>query len=58
LTFDVTALVAGDLVSTTINNEVPGGDSPDCLLWAATVFSVTRPQPEYDHFVYIPLLFR
>lgn len=49
-TFDVTGLVAAPPASTTIFNTDPGNpNSPDCLLWAATVFSVTTagaPAPE------------
>jgi hypothetical protein len=45
-TFDVTALVTGPTATTTINNTDPGNPaSPDCLLWAATIFSVTSAEP-------------
>jgi hypothetical protein len=56
LTFDVTALVDSAPVTTAIDNEAPEGESPDCLLWAATVFSVTPPQPVYDQFLYLPVV--
>lgn len=55
LTFDVTALDPPDPSTTTIDNTPPEG-SPDCLLWTATVFSITAPQPEYDNFIYAPLV--
>jgi hypothetical protein len=45
LTFDVTALNPTSPSTTTIDNEAPFGTSPDCLLWAATVFSATSPPP-------------
>jgi hypothetical protein len=45
--FDVSSLVTGSPVTTTINNLDPDNpNSPDCLLWAATVFSVASPEPE------------
>jgi hypothetical protein len=56
LTFDVTALVQADPVTTSINNEALEGETPDCLLWAGTVFSVTRPQPDFDQIVFLPLV--
>lgn len=57
LTFDVTALSPSDPASTTIDNEIVGDeDSPDCLLWAATVFSVTAPEPAYAYFAHLPVL--
>lgn len=41
LTFDVTGLVTEPESATTLNNNDPSNpSSPDCLLWAATVFSV------------------
>ena len=44
--FDVTGLVSGSNASTTINNTDPDNPiSPDCLLWAATIFSVTASEP-------------
>ena len=44
--FDVTGLVDGTSATTTINNTDPGNPaSPDCLLWAATIFSVTSADP-------------
>ncbi|HEX6303023.1 MAG TPA: DUF3344 domain-containing protein [Anaerolineales bacterium] len=59
LTFDVTALSPTDPSTTTINNQqLDEQDTPDCLLWAATVFSVTPPQPEFDVQLYLPLVFR
>lgn len=59
LTFDVTALSPTDPSTTTIHNQQPGEqETPDCLLWAATVFSVTPPQPEFDVLIYLPLVFR
>jgi hypothetical protein len=57
LTFDVTALSPTDPSTTTIHNLQPGGqDTPDCLLWAATVFSVTPPQPSFDFQMYLSLI--
>jgi hypothetical protein len=51
-TFNVTGLVETSTNSTTLNNTDPGNPaSPDCLLWAATIFSVTAadlPEPEND----------
>jgi hypothetical protein len=55
LTFDVTGLVTEPEVTTTLNNNDPGNpDSPDCLLWAATVFSVESEAP--DNFLFFPLI--
>jgi hypothetical protein len=57
LTFDVTSLVDGSPAETTLNNNDPDNpDSPDCLLWAATIFSVTPPQPSYDTILYLPIV--
>lgn len=57
LAFDVTSEVSGSPVQTTIDNEDPDNeDASDCLLWAATLFSVTKTQPVYDHFIHIPLV--
>ena len=42
--FDVTNLVTGSPVTTTIHDTDPANpNTPDCLLWAASVFSVTSP---------------
>lgn len=49
LTFDVTGLVSEPRSTTTINNNVPDNPvSPDCLLWAATIFSVETEPPAAD----------
>lgn len=46
-TFDVTGLAGDAPASTTINNHDPQNpDSPDCLLWAGTIFSVTTDEPD------------
>ena len=45
--FNVTEQVSASPVTTTINNLDPGSpDSPDCLLWAASIFSVASPEPD------------
>ena len=47
LTYNVTDLAPTSPSATTLNNNLPGNpNSPDCLVWAATVFSVTSPVPE------------
>lgn len=44
LSFDVTALVDGPTMTTVIDNNIAGNEeSPDCLLWAGTVLTVTTP---------------
>jgi hypothetical protein len=43
LTFDVTALNPTSPSTTTISNLASFGNTPDCLVWAATVFSATSP---------------
>ncbi len=44
--FDVTGLVEGAPATTRISNLDPDNpDSPDCLLWAGTIFSVTAGEP-------------
>lgn len=59
LSFDVTALSPTDPSTTTIHNrQADEQETPDCLLWAATVFSVTPSQPEFDVQLYLPLVFR
>lgn len=55
-TFDITALSPSDPARTTIDNNVNGVDSPDCLLWAATIFSVTPPQPVFVLSHYFPFV--
>ena len=45
-TFDVTGLISTAPLTTTINDNDPGNPhSPDCLVWAATVLSVTTGTP-------------
>ena len=57
LTFDVASLVDGAPAKTTLNDNDPDNpDSPDCLLWAATVFSVTPPQPSLKTILYLPIV--
>jgi hypothetical protein len=59
VTFDVTGLVSEPSSTTTINNNDPDNPtSPDCLLWAATIFSVQTEQPVVDIDFYLPLVFR
>jgi hypothetical protein len=59
LSFDVTGLVSEPTAATIINNHDPSNpDSPDCLLWAATVFSVETEPPVFDEILYIPLAIR
>jgi hypothetical protein len=60
LSFDVTGLVSEPEVTTTINNENPSDPtSPDCLLWAATVFSVeTERGVVIPEVFYLPLIGR
>jgi hypothetical protein len=59
LTFDVTGLVSEPSSTTTLNNNDPGNPlSPDCLLWAATVFSVQTELPPIDFVLYVPLILR
>jgi hypothetical protein len=47
LTFDITDLDPADPSTTTIDNNVPNNSSSqeDCLVWAATVFSITHAPP-------------
>ena len=58
LTFDVTGLVTEPSATTTINNIDPTDpESPDCLLWAATVFSVETERNVFlPHSLYFPLV--
>ena len=59
LSFDVTNLQPESPSTTTINDNDPNNpDSPDCLLWAATVFSVTSPEPNFDFQMYLPVILR
>jgi hypothetical protein len=59
LNFDVTGLVTGSSSTTTINNNDPDNPtSPDCLLWAATVFSVEPERPVMGETLYLPLVSR
>ena len=45
-TFDVTDLVSGSSATTTLSNQYPTNLDADCLLWAATIFSVTTAAPQ------------
>jgi hypothetical protein len=58
LTFDVTFLNPTSPSTTQIDNIRPEGVGPDCIVWVATIFSITPPQPEIDHVLYLPLMFR
>jgi len=56
LSFDVTSLTGEAPATTTINDENPGDpDSPDCLLWVGTVFSVTSPEPVFTQEMFLPI---
>jgi hypothetical protein len=45
--FDVTSLTSGSSATTTVSNSAPENPGqPDCLLWAATIFSVTAAAPQ------------
>jgi hypothetical protein len=56
LSFDVTSLTGEAPATTTLNDENPGDpDSPDCLLWAGTVFSVTSPEPVFNQMLFLPI---
>lgn len=59
LSFDVTGLVSASPATTSINNAPTSPGSPDCIVWAATVFSITSPEIEpanvLDHFQTVSL---
>jgi hypothetical protein len=55
LSFDVQGLVSEPSSTTTIDNQDPfNPESPDCLLWAATIFSVETESPPLDEIMYLP----
>jgi hypothetical protein len=46
-TISVTSLVSGSSAATTLSSSEPNDPSEtDCLLWAATIFSVTAAAPQ------------
>jgi hypothetical protein len=59
LSFEVTGLVSASPATTSINNAPSSPGSPDCIAWAATVFSITSPEIEpadvLDHFQTVSL---
>lgn len=59
LTFEVSGLVSEPTSTTAINNNDPNNpDSPDCLLWGATIFSVETEAPIFDNFIFLPTIAR
>lgn len=54
LSYDVTGLAPKPMSTTTINNYYAPVDVSDCLLWVATVFSVTS--VELDNQIYLPMI--
>jgi hypothetical protein len=59
LSFDVTDLNPTSPSTTRLDNIHPlDGPTPDCINWVATIFSATPPQPDLDHFIYVPLVTR
>jgi hypothetical protein len=58
LTYNVTGLRPTSPSTTQIDNIRPGGIGPDCIVWVATVFSITPPQPGVEHFLFLPPIFR
>jgi hypothetical protein len=57
LRFDVSALNPNAPSTTTIDNQFSdNGAGPDCLLWAATIFSVSSPQPFREPPIFLPLM--
>jgi hypothetical protein len=57
LTFDIAGLSPTSPSTTTIHNLQTGDQSsPDCLVWTATIFSVTPPQPNIEVQAYLPLI--
>ncbi len=59
LRFDVSGLIVEPDATTTISND-PLGDnnSPDCILWAASILALETEPPVYTHTVLLPLIFR
>jgi hypothetical protein len=59
LRFDVSGLITEPDATTTINNDPPGNtNTPDCLLWAASILAVETEPPVFDHFIFLPLISR
>jgi hypothetical protein len=57
--FDASGLISEPDATTTIINDPPGNvNSPDCLLWAASILAVETEPPVYDHFYFLPLIAR
>jgi hypothetical protein len=56
LSFDVAFLEPTSPSTTQIDNIRPG-DVPDCIVWVATIFSITPPQPDVEP-IYLPVLLR
>ncbi len=57
--FNVTGLISEPDATTTISNDFPGNpNSPDCLLWAASILAIETEPPVFDHFTFLPLLSR
>ena len=59
LRFDVSGLITEPDATTTISNDPPGNTNPpDCLLWAASILALETELPVFDHFLFLPVIFR
>jgi hypothetical protein len=59
LRFDVGSLISEPDATTTINNNPPSNtNTPDCLLWVASILAVETEPPVFDNFYFLPLISR
>jgi hypothetical protein len=59
LRFDVSGLITEPDATTTISNDPPGNsNTPDCILWAASILALETEPPVFDHFSFLPLISR
>jgi hypothetical protein len=59
LRFDVSGLISEPDITTSLSNDPFGNNnSPDCLLWAASILALETEPPVLDHSAFFPLLFR
>ena len=62
LRFDVSGLITEPDATTIISNDPLGNthspDSPDCILWAATILSLETEPPVFDNASFLPLILR
>ncbi len=57
LRFDVSGLITEPDATTAISNDPPGNtNSPDCLLWAASILAVETESPVFDHIYFLPFI--